>query len=260
MNRLDLLVEVVLALVLVHRFFGSRMDVAVELAFFDLGVEYIDQLLQTLLHRNGLKQILLFLDTDPQMRRHRIRYLRRRNSSKARMQSIRISIRRNAQKLLNQRMYLLQQSVRAIARLVGRGHTSNVRIKHPIRFLLNANHPPAFAALDDDFYLTVFEPLCLQDTPQGSDLIYLLRRRFVDCRVVLSRKKYLPPARHRLLKRDHAARTPDLKGYLGKRKNNYVSDRHHGKALNIYRHLVCKFLHSLGILLQRGVTYVKVSV
>src|SRR5688572_32707137 len=47
-NRLDLLVQIILALMFVHLLLRSRMNRAIELPFFDLGFENINELLQTL--------------------------------------------------------------------------------------------------------------------------------------------------------------------------------------------------------------------
>src|SRR5205807_6394465 len=69
-------------------------------------------------------------DLDPQVRRHRIRDLRARSTPQARMQRVGVRVGRHSQKLLDERMYLLQRSVRAIAGLIGRRDPPNMRVKH----------------------------------------------------------------------------------------------------------------------------------
>ena len=72
MDGLDLFVQVILALMLIHLLFGSRVDVAVELTFIYLRFKHIDQPLQAFLDRYGFEQFLFLGDLDPQVRRHRV--------------------------------------------------------------------------------------------------------------------------------------------------------------------------------------------
>ena len=135
-------------------------------------------------------------------------------------------------------MYLLQQPVRPVTGLVSRSHTPHVRVKHPVGVLLDPHHSPAFAALDDDLYLPVVLPLCLQNAPQGADRVDLIRFWLVDRRVVLGRQKYLPLAGHRLLKCRNRTWSPDLKRHLCKGENNDIPYWNHGKALDVRGHLI----------------------
>ena len=124
-------------------------------------------------------------------------------------------------------MNFLQKPVGAVAGFVNRRHGANHRVKHSVIVLLDADGLPAFASFDDDLDLPVFLTLCLQDTPESSDIINLIGVRFVNRRVVLGGEKNISVARHRPFQSLHRTRTTDLKGNLCVWKNDDIADRHH---------------------------------
>ena len=62
LDGLDLLVQVVLFLRLLHLSLDARLDGAIELSFLDLGFEQFDQTLKTSLRREDLEQSLFVFD------------------------------------------------------------------------------------------------------------------------------------------------------------------------------------------------------
>jgi len=119
------------------------------------------------------------------------------------MQCIGIGIRRHAEELLDERMYLLQEAIRSIAGLIRRLNASNMRVEHPVRVLLDPYRTSAFSALDNDLYLSVILTLGLEYASQGADLVDLVSLRLIHGRVVLRRKEYLTLTDHGLLKRSY---------------------------------------------------------
>ena len=141
-------------------------------------------------------------------------------------------------------MQPLKQPVRPIARFIRRGDTPDMSVEHSLFVLLDPHHSPAFPSLDHDLYLAVLLTLSLQNTPEGADLEYLLRVRFVNRGVMLRSQKDLPLAGHGLFECHHGTGPADLKCDLCVRKNNDVPNGNHRKTFDIRRHLICKFLHT----------------
>ena len=117
------------------------------------------------------------------------------------MKRVGICIRRDAEKLLHQCLDLLQQAVGPIAGFVTRDHAPDVSIEHPIGVLFDTDRLPAFAPFDNNLYLSVVLPLCLQDPSERPNGIDLLGLWLINGRVVLRREEDVALAGHRLFER-----------------------------------------------------------
>src|SRR5437868_3457503 len=122
-----------------------------------------------------------------------------------------------------------------------------MREEHSVAVLLDPHGLSALAALNNDLYLAVVLPLCLQDSSQSANGKDFLRTWLVDGRVVLSGEKDVPFTGHRLFQSPNGARPANFKSDFCIRKNNYVADGNHRESLNVLRHLICEFLHISGI-------------
>jgi hypothetical protein len=237
-DRLDLLVEVILALVLVHLLFRSRMDRPVELPFFYLGLEYIGKLLKSFLNGKRFKKVLFFFNADTKMRTHRIGYLRGRDTSKAGVQCVGICVWRNPQKLFNQRMDLLQKPVGSKTGVVYGLHLSDMGVKHPVCILFDTNGFSAVASFDDDLDLSIILPLGLQYPAERPDGVNLVGVWLINRCVVLGCEKNIPFSAHRLFQRSDRARPADLECNLCIGKDHDIAYRNHRITLNVGGHLV----------------------
>jgi hypothetical protein len=72
LDRLDLLVEVVLALALLHLALHAAADALLDLQDVDLGLEQAQQVFETLAHVEHLEHFLLLLELQRQMRGDRV--------------------------------------------------------------------------------------------------------------------------------------------------------------------------------------------
>jgi hypothetical protein len=148
-------------------------------------------------------------------------------------------------------MYLLQKAVSAVARLIRGSYLADVRKKHPIVGLLDTDGTAAFAALDNDFYLSILLPLRLQNAAKRSYGIDLVRRWLIDRRIVLRCEKNVAIAGHRLFECANGAGSADLERNFCEGENYDVTYGHHRITLNVRRHLVAKFLHKFEELLLK---------
>ncbi len=172
------------------------------------------------------------------MRAHRIGDLRGRDSAKAGVQRVGICVRRNAQKLFDQRMDLLQQPVRSKPGFVHRLHLSNVRVEHAVRVLFDPNGFAAVASFDDDLDLAVILPLGLKNAAEGTHAVDLSGVRLVDRCIVLGCEKDIPFAGHRFFQRPDRARPADLESNFCIGKDHNIAYRDHRITLNVRGHLV----------------------
>src|SRR6185503_4901017 len=111
--------------------------------------------------------------------------------------------------------------------------------------VLNAYCCRSLTSFNDNLDLTVFLFLRLQNPPQRTDAIDLVRCRFIDCRIVLSSEKDCSVGCERLLKRAHRTRPSDLEGDFSKGKYDDIADRYHRIPGNIVGGSVGVFFHGV---------------
>ena len=99
--------------------------------------------------------------------------------------------------------------------------------------ILNAHRGGPLAAFDDNFYLSVFLPLRLQNSGDRADAVELFGRRLVNCRIVLSRQKNRAIGGQRQLQCAHRTGAANFERDLGKRKDHDVANRHHGVTSDV---------------------------
>ena len=101
--------------------------------------------------------------------------------------------------------------------------------------VFNTDSSRAFPSFDYDFDLTVVLFLRLQDSSQGPDTVDLIRRRLIDCSVVLSGQEDRAVCRERLFQRAHRPLPSNLESHFSERENHDVANRYHRVPCNIGR-------------------------
>src|SRR4030095_5862842 len=111
--------------------------------------------------------------------------------------------------------------------------------------VLNADRRCSLTSLNDNLDLTVFLFLRLQNPPQRTDAVDLVRCRFINGRIVLSREKDCSVSGERLLKGAHRTRPSDFESDFSKGKYDDIADRYHRIPGNIVGGSVGVFFHGV---------------
>ena len=231
-NRLDLLVEVILFLRLFHLALDPRLDRAIELPLLEFDLQNFDQARQARLRRKQFQQSLLVFDRNAELRCEGVGHVRRIGVAHRRLQCVRLNFGRQPQMLFDQLGDLLHQRVGSRAFFLYDRRAAHQRSESAV-VIFNAHGSGALAAFDDNFYLSVFLSLRLQNPGDRADAVNLFGRRLVNCRIVLGRQKNRAIGGQRQLQRAHRTRSANLERHLGKRKDHDVANRHHGVTSDV---------------------------
>src|SRR6185369_16399495 len=98
-----------------HLAFHARLDRAIKLTFFDLGLEQFNQTLQASLCREDLQQALFIFDRNFQLRCERVGEMRRFLVAQSSLQGISLRVRSKSEMLLNELSDLLNLCVETCA-------------------------------------------------------------------------------------------------------------------------------------------------
>ena len=164
------------------------------------------------------------------------------------MKRVRICIGRYAQQLFDEPMDLLQQSVSPVSGLIDRSDLPDVCVKNAVWILIDPYRLSPLAPFDDHLDLTVVLPLSLKDSAYRTYREDLFGIRFIDRRIVLSSKKDVAFAGHRLFKGLHRTGPADFERNFRERENDDIPDRYHCIPLNVRGHLIAEFLHRFGLM------------
>ena len=188
MDGLDLLVQVILFLRLLHLPLNARLNRAIKLPLLDLAFENLDQTLQPTMQREDFEQSLFVFDRDAQLRRERVREMRRVLIAHGRLQRVGLRVGRKPHVLFDELRDALRERLDALACLGRRRRTPHGRSERAI-VVLHANRRGALAPFDDDLDLTVLLLCGLQDARDCADGVNLRGQRFVNRGIVLCGEK-----------------------------------------------------------------------
>ena len=186
MDRLDLLVEVVLLLGLLHLLLDLVVDPAVDVDLLDLDLQQVLELLETLVGRLGLEERLLLGGRDGQVRRERVGEALGVVDLERRREALEGQVVRELGVLLEEREHLAPCSR---VRLVGvggldRAASSTATDRYSPR-ALEGQDPAAPHALDHHLDVAVGELQGLGDRRDDADLVDVLGLGLVELRVLL---------------------------------------------------------------------------
>src|ERR1043165_154731 len=128
--------------------------------------------------------------------------------------------------LLDELTHLLNERVEARAFFVHYRSATHERHESAVA-IFDAHSRGAFAAFDYHLDLPVVLFLRLENTTERAHAVDLVRRRFVDGRIVLGRQEDGAVTRERLFECANRPWPADLKGDFGEREYHDVPDGHH---------------------------------
>ncbi len=231
MYGLELLVQAVLFLRAFHLAFHARIDVAVDVEFFDLAFQDLRHAVQTIQDVEIFEQFLFFLDGNLQIGGDGIGELggifdARRGNHGVVIQA------------LGELHILLKQAVDAANRLIdlrrrldAHGHEAQ-RGAIEALFAGKLHNFGALHAFDQNANIAVGQLHTLHNIGEGADGKDLLRLGVIDRSVVLGGEENLFFSRERLFQRAHRGFPPDDEGLHHLREDDHVPHRHHRHALH----------------------------
>ena len=241
-DGLDLLVEVVLLLRLLHLTLDASLYGSVELTLVNFDFQKFDEALQTTEGGEDFEKPLLVLDRDFQLRRQGVCEVRGVCVPQGRLERVGLHLRREADVLLDELAGALHERINARPRLAGRGRAPDGRRERAV-VVLDADGRGALAPLDDDLGLPVLLSLRLEYARDCSDRVNLFGRRLVNRGVVLGCEEYGSVGGERVFERAHRAGPPDLEGDLREREDDDIAYRHHRQPKDVSGRAVRIFFH-----------------
>ena len=226
LDGLDLLVQVVLFLRLLHLPLDARLDGAVHVQLLDGHIQHIAHARQPRLRVEDIQQLLLLVDRKLQVGRNRVRQLGRLVHAHARRHRLVV------QRLL-QLHILLEERVNALHRLLhlrshielrlARAHGRNKKAV----VVAHLDRPRPLHALHQHLDVAVRHAHALHNIAYRAGFIDVVHARLIHRGVVLGRQKDLPVAAQRLLQRAHARHPSHHKRGHHMGEDHHVPDRHH---------------------------------
>ncbi len=231
LNGLQLFVQVILFLRPLHLPLHPRVDVAVDVQFFQLNVQNVPDAVQPLQGIHCFQQILLFIYGKLQVGGDRVREPRRIIYARGGDHGVVIQALGKLDELFVEAGHLFDD-------LLDLRRILHARPKQPHRraeesfFRGDGQRPRAFHAFHQDFDIAIRQLDALHDVSERSDGVNLFRLGVVDRSVVLRGKENFLIAGQRFFKRAHAGFAADDKRSHLLREDDHVAHRHHRHALH----------------------------
>ena len=222
LDRLHLLVEIVLALGLLHLPLDARADALLDLENADLALHEAVEPLQPLAQGRRLEQILLVGDLQGEMRRHRVGELARIVDLRERDQNL-------GRHLLVELHILLELRDHGAGQRLDLAHVGRRVLQHAggdleeAGIVDEAGDVGAGRALDQDLDRAVGQLEQLQHAGDGADAIDVVRTWIVLARVLLRDQQDLLVLLHHLLERRDRLLATDEEGHDHVRKDDNVA-------------------------------------
>ncbi len=220
LDRLDLLVQVVLALALLHLPLDAAADALFHLQDVDLGLELRQQMLEALVETLHFQDLLLLLDLERQVRRDRVGEAPGLVDAGDRGQDFG----RDLLVELHVLVELADDRTPQRLGLGGRVHVGNDRdhVRGEVaRAIFDAFDARALRALDQHLHGAVGQLQHLQYVGDAADLVDVLGGRLVLGSVLLGHQHDALARLHRGLERLDRLRPPD------EQRNDHVRKHHH---------------------------------
>ena len=229
LDRLDLLVQVVLALALLHLPLDAATDALLDLQDVDLGLELREQVLEPLVQALHFEDLLLLLDLQRQVRGDRVREAPSLVDAGDRGQDL-------GGDLLVELYVLIELADDRPPQCLGLGGRMDVgNDGHDVRgevarAVFDALDSRALRALDQHLHGAVRQLEHLQDVGHAADLVDVLGRRLVLGGVLLRHQHDALAGFHRGLERLDRLRAPDEQRNDHVRKHDHVPQRQQGQG------------------------------
>ena len=230
LDRLQLLVQVVFALRLLHLPLHAVADALLHLQHAHLALHVGEDALEPLGHAIGLQQFLLLGDLDGKVRGDRVRQLARILDLVDRDEHLRRDLLVELDIALelrddgaHQRLHLALLGLRLLDHL-GEGLEMGLR-------LLEAGDAGALSALHQHLHRAVGQLQQLQHGGDGADLIQVLRARVVLRGILLRDQQDLLVVLHHRFQGTHGFLAPHKQRHDHVRKDDDVPQRQHGQQL-----------------------------
>ncbi len=232
LDGLDLLVEVILFLRLLHLALHAALNGAIDIQFFDFDIEHLGHASQPLDGVEDFEQLLLLFDSELQIGAHRIRQLARIVHANGRDHLLVVQVLAELHVLVEQAGDAADERVQLRARLdfiEGRAqhHAEEAFVAG------NRYHLAALHAFDQHLDVAILQLEALYDVDDAANGIDFVGFGVVDGGIVLGGEKDLFVARHSLFERSHAllAAHHERSHHVG--KDDHVADGHHRQTLCI---------------------------
>jgi hypothetical protein len=229
LDGLDLFVEVVLFLRLLHLALHTALDGAVDVEFLDFDVEHFGHARQTVDGIEDLEQILLLFDGELQVGAHGIGELAGIVHADGRNHGFVVEILAQLDVLLEQAGYAGDQSLELGARLDLIADGAHHRAEETL-IVGDRNDLGALHAFDQHFDVAVGKLQALDDVDDRADVKNFVGLGLVDGGVVLRGEEDLLVPGHGLFEGADAGFAADHERRHHVRKNDDVPDGHHGEA------------------------------
>ena len=178
LDRLDLLVQVVLALALLHLALHAAADALLDLQDVDFAFEHAEQVLEALADVAHLEDLLLLLELERQMRGNRVREAAAVVDTRHRRQDLRRDLLVQLDVLVELREQRTPHRLDFMRRTRFAGDRLRVR-GEVLAMLLDALDLRALRSLDEHFHRAVRQLEHLQHRRDTADVVEILGRRVV---------------------------------------------------------------------------------
>ena len=232
LDGLDLLVEVVLFLRLLHLALDAALDGAVDVELLDLDVEHLGHARQPVDGIEDFEQFLLLFDGELQVGAHGVGQLAGIVHPDGGDHGLVVQVLAELDVLLEQAGDAADQRVELRPGLhfeAGGAHDGAEEA-----FVVgDRNHLGALHAFHQNLDIAVRQLQALDDVDDGADAVDFVGLGFVDRGIVLGGKKDLLVAGHGLFERPHARFAPHHERGHHVRKDDHVADGHHRQTFCI---------------------------
>ncbi len=208
LNGLHLLIQVVLALALLHLPLHAAADALLDPQHVDLGVDQAEHVLEPRPDLGDLEHLLLLGELQRHLARDRVGEPPRRIDARQRGQDLGRDLLVELHVLVEARhhgacehFHLARVEVGAVGQLLGLGREALAD--------LEIAEPRAADALYEDFHGAVRQLEQLENRRERRDLVDVLRARVVDVGLRLRDEQDLAPGRHRTIERRDGTLAPD---------------------------------------------------
>ena len=232
LDGLDLLVEVILFLRLLHLALHAALDGAVDVQLFDFDVEHLGHARQPVDRIEDFEQFLLLFDGELQVGAHRVGQLAGIVHPDGGDHGFVVQVLAELDVLLEQTGDAADQGFELLpgSTLIGGGADDGAEEAF---VLADGDDFAALDAFHQNFDIAVGQLQALDDVGDGADAVDLVGTRFIDGGIVLGGEEDLLVAGQRLFERAHARLAAHHERRHHVREDDDVPDGHHRQTFGI---------------------------